>query len=131
MRRAQNIDGLRTLGPAIRQLQAAETVKNTGTSWTDTFTTTGAKGSHDLTSMPASKWAMQVIASNDVLGYTVALEGSLDGTNWHTLVTSGQVGGGGVLAFADGKPALYARVNCSLLDLDGEPSISVKVLALA
>lgn len=68
--------------------------------------------------------ALQVsIPSGSITSWTVALEGSLDGANWTTLITHNSSIGS--TSWAVDKPVKFVRVNVSALSLNTAPSISV------
>lgn len=60
--------------------------------------------------------------------WSVTLEGSLDGTNWTTLMT--HTAADGSSQFADSLPVTYVRVNVVSLTLGGATDITVSFLSI-
>lgn len=102
---------------------------------TDTFTTTGvgASGSKTSSAQPFRYYTLVVKATGTVTSWTVLLEGSLDGTNWTTLVTHTNAAPGDGLAIFETtapQPVTYVRLRCSAITLGAGTNVVATALAL-
>lgn len=105
-----------------------------GVRFRDTYTAVRVGRTIVVDAILPSRFAIQVKGSPDPLSsWTVTLEGSLDGTNFTTLLTHNS-GDGSVVFMADSaspKPVRYLRVNVSALTLGPATSALVNVVAKA
>jgi hypothetical protein len=102
---------------------AAITKPYTGLTTTGTFPPIGAPGS-----VPFSRYAIQTKGVGAApTSWTAILEGSLDATNWTTLISHTTPDGG--TAFAVDKPCTFVRLNLSTLSLGSATAINVYVTA--
>ena len=89
--------------------------------YTETFAATGAGTTYDLVRRTSDTFALAVKKTGSVTSWTVLLEGSLDGTNWTTLLTHTNASPGDALIIAPTAgvrtPVNYLRLNCSALTL--------------
>ena len=102
----------------------AAVVKNyTGLTTTGTFPSVGAPGG-----VPFSKYAIQAKGVGAApTSWTAILEGSLDSTNWTTLISHTTPDGS--TQFAVDKPATSVRLNLSTLSLGSATAINVYIAA--
>lgn len=79
---------------------------------------------------PFATYAIQVKGVGAAAtSWTAALEGSLDSTNWTTLITHNATDGSTSWE-TTGKPCLSVRLNVSALSLGSATSIAVTVVAV-
>lgn len=97
----------------------------------DTFTATGVGTTIDRGVMPPAHFAIQVKGTGAApTSWSVNLEGSLDGTNWTTLITHSATDGSTQWsAAATPRPVTHFRSNCTALTLGTATNIVVRVLA--
>lgn len=98
-----------------------------------TFTETGSSGTIDLTRNPLNSFSISVKgtgASPTLWG--VRFQGSLDGTNWTTLLNHSTVTGDGVAVSSGNNfmPMDYIRINVNSLTLGSATNIIVRVLGM-
>lgn len=100
----------------------------------DTFTTTGSGATVDVSAQGMSKFGIQVKGTSVApTSWTVVLEGSLDGTNFSTLLThtNTSLGDGAVLhSGATVLPVLYFRSRCTALSLGSATNIVVTIVGV-
>ena len=97
----------------------------------DTFTATATGVTVDVSAQGMTQFAMQVKQTSTVTSWTVVLEGSLDGTNFQTILThtkAGNLDGGIIGLAASASPYLYFRSRCSALSLGGGTNIVVTIV---
>lgn len=99
-----------------------------------TFTTTASGDRIGDGQRIYKNFALQVKMTGTVTSWTVVLEGSLNGTNYETIIdhTNASPGDGKVRWEGDiaGSPCLYFRVRCSALALGAGTDIVVGALGL-
>ena len=101
---------------------AAVTKNYTGLTTTRTFPPVGAPG------VPFTKYAIQAKGVGAApTSWTAILEGSLDSTNWTTLISHTTPDGS--TQFAVDKPATSVRLNLSTLSLGPATAINVYIAA--
>jgi threonine dehydrogenase-like Zn-dependent dehydrogenase len=96
---------------------------------TDTFTATGTGTPVTITAASMDTWALQVNATNGpATSFTVALEGSLDGIDYSTILSTTSTEGviWGATDFR--RAVLYFRINVTALVLGGATNIVVTVV---
>jgi hypothetical protein len=100
-----------------------------------TVTTAAAQATQNVSAQGMSRFALQVKQTGTVTSWTVALEVSLDGTNFVALPEMTQTkatNGDGAITWSGSLtfPALYFRANVTALTLGGGTNIVVTVLGL-
>jgi hypothetical protein len=101
---------------------AAVSKAYTGLTTTGTYPSVGAPG------VPFEKYAIQAKGVGGTLtSWTALLEGSLDATNWTTLISHTTPDGATQWAFD--KPCNFVRLNLSTLVLGTATSINVFIAA--
>ena len=95
-----------------------------------TFTTTANSTTQGL-GIPISKFGLQVKRTGVVTSWTVNIDGSIDGSNFFTLVSHTNVApaDGGIIWTFD-KPVLYWRLACSALVLGGGTNVVARAIAM-
>ena len=96
----------------------------------DTFTTTSSGVTVDVSSTPLSVFSIAVKGTGGVATiWTALLEGSLDGTNFTTILAHTNVTGDGLSLFigASAAPSRYFRSRCSALTLGPASNIVVNI----
>jgi len=95
----------------------------------DTFTSTGNGVSVSLPT-PVQSFTISVKATGAVTSWTALLEGSIDNTNFTTILTHTNVTGDGVALFSGGtlSPSLYVRSRVSELSLGSGTNIVVTII---
>lgn len=101
----------------------------------DTFTATGDGVTVDASDHPLQSFGLQVIGTGDTpSAWTVALQVSLDGTNWVTLLTHSSADSDPIGSFvsngANLAPSLYLRSNVSALTLGPATNIVVTIVGM-
>lgn len=100
----------------------------------DTFTSTGNGTAVDVSTRPMRKFGLQVKGTGATpTSWTVVLEGSLDGTNYTTILThvNGTNADGAVVwSSAVETPCLYFRARCSALTLGGATNVVATILGV-
>lgn len=99
----------------------------------ETFTATGNGTTIDISSTPLKTFTLQVVGTNGTpVVWSVILEGSLDGTNFTTILRSTDALGNGIALFsgASSYPVLYYRIRCASLTLGLATNIVAKVLGV-
>lgn len=99
----------------------------------ETFTTTGNGTTIDVSSTPLQTFTLQVVGTNGTpVLWSVLLEGSLDGTNFTTILRSTDALGNGTALFSGGSlyPVLYYRIRCASLTLGLATNIVAKALGV-
>lgn len=82
-----------------------------------TFSAVAVHTAVDMSTGPMATFGLQVVKTGSVTAWTVSLEGSLDGTNYdtvlatHTEVTPGDK----KIVFTSAKPVKKVRMNCTVL----------------
>jgi hypothetical protein len=101
-----------------------------GVSKSYTLTVTGAQEAIGAPGgIPFTVYALQVKGNGGTLtSWTALLEGSLDRTNWTTLITH-NASDGSTSFDTTGKPLLFVRVNLSALSLGTATSITLTMAA--
>lgn len=95
-------------------------------------TFTAAATGTAVSGLPAKYFALQVKATGTVTSWTVIAEGSLDGTNWTTIVTHTNASGdGAIVTNSTAFPALYYRTRCTAIVLGSGTNIKIILLAMA
>lgn len=95
-----------------------------------TFTTTANSTTQGL-GIPISKFGLQVKRTGVVTSWTVNIDGSIDGSNFFTLVSHTNVtpADGGIIWTVD-KPVLYWRLACSAIVLGGGTNVVARAIAM-
>lgn len=100
----------------------------------DTYSTTGTGATLDVSSQGMSKFGVQVKGTGAApTSFTVVLEGSLDGTNFSTLLTHTNASPGDGLVLHSGAvalPVLYFRSRCTALTLGSASNIVVTIVGI-
>lgn len=104
-------------------------------SQSDTYAATGTGAVLSATARPLKSFALAVKGTGAApTSFTVLLQGSLDGTNWTTILTASNItpGDGQVQWAAAGiaTPAIYFRTNTTALVLGSATDIVVRLLGL-
>lgn len=95
------------------------------------FIADGVGASKDLRQMPCSKWSLQVNGSGmSATAWTVALEVSLNGGGWTTILTHNTATLDNVTISITDKPALFYRVTLTGLTLAPAGALYVHVLGM-
>lgn len=98
----------------------------------DTFITTGNGATINVSSQGMSKFGLQIKGTGAAASsYTVVLEGSLDGTNFSTILTHTNTSPGDGLVQHSGAvamPVLYFRARCSALVLGSATNIVATIV---
>lgn len=97
---------------------------------TATFTTTATSTTNGL-GIPVSKFGLQVKRTGVVTSWTVNIDGSIDGSNFFTLVSHTNVApaDGGIIFTVD-KPVIYWRLACSAIVLGGGTNVVATAIAM-
>lgn len=99
---------------------------------TATFTGTGIGAVDNVSNYPRKDFALQVKGTGAAAtSWTVALQISADGTNYHTVLTHATADGDGAVVFITGKVARYYRANVIALTLGGATNISVTTVGVS
>ena len=100
---------------------------------TDTYAATGSGQTIDAHLSPVREFGIQVAAVGGTPTlWTIILEGSLDGTNFSTILTHTQALGLGVILWSTvPAPVSYFRTRCSVLTLGAASSATAYVLGVA
>lgn len=100
----------------------------------DTFTTTGNGALVDVSAQSMSRFGIQVKGTGATpTSWTVVLEGSLNGTDFSTLLTHTNITPGHGLILHSGAmvlPVLYFRARCSALSLGSATNIVVTIVGI-
>jgi len=96
----------------------------------DTYVATATGTTVNATTAPKQNFSLQVNQTGTVTSWTVVLEGSLDGTNFTTLITHTDADGSGTVKTASGKPALYFRSRCSAITLGAGTNVIATILGM-
>ena len=99
---------------------------------TTTFTATGSGTTIDVSDDPLSKFSLTVVPTGAVVSWTVVLEGSINGSNFTTILSQTNVIGSGITVFSGNSlsPCLYFRVRCSALVLGLGTNIVATILGV-
>lgn len=104
-----------------------------GLSHSDTFTAV-ATGATQTLSAPCKSFSIATKGTGAVpTSWTILLEGSLDGTNWTTVLTHNNTTPGDGKLLASGTaltPVLYMRANCTAVVLGTATNIVATILAM-
>lgn len=114
-------------------IAATLTIKPAYGTRSDVFTGIATGTTHDTSTTPLRVFALQVKGTGAIPTlWTVVLEGSLDGTNFSTLMTHVTATGDGAVLWATGAaPVLYLRSRCTALTLGPATNITVTMLGVA
>ena len=119
---------------AVSGSEGAKTVVERFATRADTFTGAGNGTQLDLSVRPCKAFALQVKGTGASPGaWSIVLEGSLDGTNYTTMLThvSGTNSDGAVAwSSAALMPALYVRSRCVSLTLGGATNVVATILGV-
>ena len=96
----------------------------------DTYTAAASGTTVDLTSNPLKDFAIQTVATGAVTSWTILLEGSLDGTNFFTILTASNVTPN-IASGAAKWPVRYLRSRCSAIVLGGGTNVVATILGTA
>lgn len=98
----------------------------------DTFTAAGNGTTVDVSTKPLKSFAITGAQTGTVTSWTLILEGSLDGTNFTTMVTHTNVIGNNVIVFSGANlyPVMYIRVRCSAIVLGVGTSVTSTILGM-
>lgn len=91
-------------------------------------TATGAGGELDL-KVVRGKFGLQVTHTGAPTACVVALQGTIDGTNWFTLGSWSTLTSGDIVFITD-KPVLKVRANLTTLTGGASPTVSAWVAAV-
>lgn len=97
----------------------------------DTFTTAANGTTVDVSAQGMCKFSLQVKQTGTVTSWTVVLEGSLDGTNFQTILTHTKANNldGGIIGLgSSASPYLYFRSRCAAISLGGGTNIVVTIV---
>jgi hypothetical protein len=97
----------------------------------DTFTGTGNGTTVDVSAQGMGRFGIQVKGTGaSATSWTVVLEGSLDGTNFETILThnTAEGDGGVVWSGANYVPCLYFRSRCSALSLGSATNVVATIV---
>lgn len=96
----------------------------------DTFTTTGNGATVSFAHRPFSAFSIVVNPTGTVTSWTAILEGSLDGTNFTSILPHTNAIGAAIILFSgvNYSPVLYYRVRCAALVLGVGTNIIVTTL---
>lgn len=97
----------------------------------DTYTTTANGTTVDVSAQGMSTFGLQCKQTGTVTSWTVVLEGSLDGTNFVTILTHTKAGnndGGIVWTSAALYPVLYFRSQCTAITLGGGTNVVATIV---
>ena len=97
----------------------------------DTYTQTGNGVTVDVSATPMEYYAVQVNGTDAAAtGWTAVLEGSLDGTNFTTILSHATATGDGAVLWSgtNVSPCLYFRSRVSALTLGSATNIVVTIL---
>lgn len=99
----------------------------------DTYTTTANGTTVDVHTSPVKYFTLQVTSTGVVTSWTVVLEGSLDGTNFTTILTHTDVIGNGVVVFIGASTAscLYFRSKCTAIVLGAGTNVIATIIGTA
>lgn len=99
----------------------------------ETFTGAANGTAQDISAQGLSKFAIQAVETGTVTSWTVALQVSLDGTNYITILSHTKAGdgsGGIVFSGPNRYPALYFRAICSAVTLGGGTNVVVTIVGM-
>lgn len=97
----------------------------------DTFTATGNGTTVDCSKQPVESFGIQITSTGGTPTlWTVVLEGSLDGTNFTTILTHTNILGINVSLWSGAvlSPCLYFRSRVSVLTLGGATNITATII---
>jgi hypothetical protein len=107
-------------------------VATSGTFYSDTASVVRVMTAQNITLLPARSFSIQVVAvGGTVTAWTVAVQASLDGVTYTTILSHTQADGDAVTKFTGASfyPARYFRANVTALTLNTATMITVNVLA--
>ena len=107
-------------------------VTESGTFFSDTATVVRVMTVQDISMSPKKSFSLQVVAvGGSVTSWTVAVQASLDGVTYTTVLSHTQADGDAVTKFTGSSfyPARYFRANVTALTLNTATKITVNVLA--
>lgn len=126
-------DGISGTG-SLRVNPATDASINTNTYSTraDTYTTTTSGTTVDIHLKPMKYFSVAVKATGAVTSWSVVLEGSLDNTNFSTILThtNSAPGDGLILSVTAPFPVLYFRSRCSAITLGGGTNVVTTILGM-
>jgi len=94
------------------------------------FTTTGTSEEIDCTERPISQFSIQATSSGSPTLWTAILEGSINGSNWDSMITNTNVIGLNIIQVTPIGPVRYFRVRVTSLTLLSAPSININVFGV-
>ena len=103
-----------------------------GTFYSDTASIIKVMTAQNITLLPAKSFSLQVVAvGGTVTAWTVALQASLDGVTYTTILSHTQADGDAVTKFTGASfyPARYFRTNATVMTLNTATRVTVNVLA--
>lgn len=96
------------------------------TNSSDTYTAAAVGATVDVHLKPKSNFTIYGVATGAVTSWTVALEGSLDGTNFFSI---GTITNAGVCVSFTGRPFLYYRTHCTAIVLGPGTNVIVNAIS--
>ena len=96
----------------------------------DTYTASGNGATLNAADAIASSYSIQVVGTGAAAtAWNIVLEGSLDGTNFSTMLTHTETTGNGAVLFAGANlyPSLFFRSRCVSLTLGSATDIVVYI----
>ena len=94
----------------------------------DTYTATANGTTVTTTRLPLSYFTIQTVATGGVTSWTILLEGSLDGTNFFTILTASNATP--AISTTAAWPVRYFRSRCSAIVLGGGTNVIAYILGV-